>query len=215
MKNKNYYVVLDFETGCVDPRITEPIQIAAVAIDPRTLQIDEVNAFESLMKPKNMAAVTDGALKVNKKTREQLEAAPERGLVWSQFNNWIKQYCVDSSKFGRPIMVGYNNLGFDWVIYDRLCREFGNVDKDGHPNIFGNYMKQDLMFMMHTWFEDTNDIANYKLDTLREFFGMSKEGAHDAKTDVIQTGQIFARFLSFQRKLYKEHASKLKGAFAK
>lgn len=215
MKNKQTIVVLDFETGSSDPRTTEPIQIAAVAINPSTLEIYDKTAFESLMKPKNFESLQDEALKVNGKTREMLQAAPERSIVWKNFLTWIKQFNPSGKYWSAPIMAGHNIIGFDWIIYERLCHEFGNLDKDKQPNLFSTYMRLDTLPLLFTWFEATDDLPKYKLDVIRDHFGMNKDGAHDALVDVIQTAQILCRFLKFQRDLYKVHGQKFKGCFSK
>jgi exonuclease I len=59
------------------------------------------------------------------------------------------------------------------------------------------------------------NMISLKLDDLRDFLGMSKEGAHDAKVDVIQTGEIFTRFMKFQRGLFEVHGHKFKNSFSK
>lgn len=215
MKNKQTFIVLDFETGSRDARTTEPLQLAAIPINPRTLEVDEKNVFQSYMKPYNFKALDPEALKVNNITVEMLEQAPDRSLVWQQFVQWISQFNPSGKFWTTPIMIGHNILGFDWVIYDRLCREFKNLDKDGNPNLFSTYLRLDTLPYMFFWFENSDDIQNYKLDTLREFFGFSKEGAHNAVTDVKQTAQLIARFMKFQRKLYETHGKNLKGSFAK
>ncbi len=215
MKNKQPIVVLDYETGSSDPRTTEPIQLAACVINPHNLEIDYETSFCSLMKPRNFDALHPEALKVNGKTVEMLEAAPSRDIVWADFVKWVKQLNPKGSFWSAPIMAGYNIINFDWIIHERLCVEFGNLDKSGLQNLFSNLIKYDFMYTMWNWFEGTNDLEKYKLDVVRDYFGMSKDGAHDAMVDVEQTAQLISRFLKFQRGLYNVHKGKLKGSFSK
>ena len=46
-----------------------------------------------------------------------------------------------------------------------------------------------------------DELKNYTLDNLREYLGISKEGAHDALKDVKDTAQIMIRFLRLHRNL--------------
>ena len=52
------------------------------------------------------------------------------------------------------------------------------------------------------WFDNTTVVPNYKMDTLRDFFGLSKANAHDALTDVIQTSDIILHFLKLHRSIF-------------
>jgi exonuclease I len=53
------------------------------------------------------------------------------------------------------------------------------------------------------WFENSVEPESYSMDTLRKFFGMSEEGAHDALQDVKDTWLILSKFLKLQRNLTK------------
>jgi DNA polymerase III epsilon subunit-like protein len=75
MANRDY-ICFDFETGSRNPHKTQPTQLAAIALDGRTLQMK--GQFNSEIKPifddeKAIAAgfdpIQDEALKITKKTR--------------------------------------------------------------------------------------------------------------------------------------------------
>jgi DNA polymerase III epsilon subunit-like protein len=68
------------------------------------------------------------------------------------------------------------------------------------------------MNLVFYWFENNNDVKSLSLDNLRDYFGISKEGAHDALKDVKDCAQILIRFMKLHRKLGSK--IKFKGAFA-
>jgi DNA polymerase III epsilon subunit-like protein len=59
----------------------------------------------------------------------------------------------------------------------------------------------DVMNLIFYWFEHNNDLKSYTLDNIRDYMGLSKDGAHDALKDVKDTAQILIRFLKLHRNL--------------
>ena len=197
-------IVFDFETGSVDPSTTIPLSLSAIAYSARSLEPVPGAVFDSLMRPKDneWGLVQDGALKVNGLTREQLRDAPDREAVWAQFVSFVSRFSKGKGPTGAPIPAGQNIKGFDLVITDRLCREHGQVDKNGKPNLWNRRHQIDLLDIMFLWFENQKEPSNFKFDTLRDYFGMSKEGAHSSKVDVEQTGEMIMRFLRLHRRMF-------------
>ena len=91
-------------------------------------------------------------------------------------------------------------------IIDRLAYKYKNVGKDDSNNIFHPRDKIDLMHLMFLWFEDNDDIKSLSLDSMRDYFGMSKDNAHDALGDVHDCAEILIRFL----RLHRNQAKKIK-----
>ena len=58
----------------------------------------------------------------------------------------------------------------------------------------------DIMNLVFYWFENIN-LKSYTLDNIREYLGISKDGAHDALKDVKDCANILIRFLRLHRKL--------------
>lgn len=219
--NNNTYIFYDFESGSRNPLKTQPIQIAAVAIDGRTLKIDTNNVFESLMRPVSdeeakilgIDPIEDQALEVNKKTRSELETAPERTAVWRKFCDYVDSYNFKKDRWGAPISVGYNNLGFDNIIANRLNIEVGRFDKEtDKPTLFHPIWSLDLMHEIFKRTENLRDLRSYSFDSVREWLGLSKAGAHDAKTDVLQGAQVFVRFMQLSRRVAQK--TKFRGTMA-
>ena len=144
--------------------------------------------------------------------------APEQKDVWTSFTSWLGKYHTRQDRqgiFTAPIAAGYNILNFDMPIINRLCTKYGDIQADGAAKIFFPRDKIDLMNIAFWWFEGQGEPANYTMDTLRDYFGMSKENAHDALQDVKDEGYLLCRLLKTQRWLTTTllEQNKLKKAF--
>ena len=220
MANRDY-IVFDFETGSRNGRTTQPTQIAAIALDGRNLALK--GTFNSEIKPildddEAIAAgvdpIEDGALKVTNKTREALAKAPSLKSVWSKFTKFVDQYNWKGEPFFAPIHVGYNIIGFDMHIINRLCEEFGPWDKKSHQNkLFSKVYKVDLMDNIFMWTEGDPSFKSISMDSLREKMGLASENAHDALQDVKDTANIFIKMLKTHRAVYQN--IEFEKAFAK
>jgi DNA polymerase III epsilon subunit-like protein len=213
MANRDY-IVFDFETGSRNPNKTQPTQIAALALDGRNLSLK--GTFNSEIKPildddEAIAAgvdpIEDGALKVTGKTREALAKAPSLKSVWKKFCSFVDQYNWKKDPFFNPIPVGYNIIGFDLPIINRLCKEFGPWDSTREQQkIFSKVYKVDLMDNVFLWTEGDPSVKSISMDSLRERMGLSSENAHDALQDVKDTANIFIKLLKTHRAVYQNIA---------
>lgn len=214
-------VVFDLETGGLKAGYNEAIQVAGKAYDARTLEAyppEMGGEFNSLMRPLHFDRLEDAALKVNGKTREMLKAAPDQGVVWNQFVDWVKKFNRKGTAFGAPIAAGKNIRNFDLKFVEVLNKL--HCPKKEKTLLFSNRRQVDLEDYIFAWFENETEPANEKMDTLREFFGMSTVNSHDAMTDVIQTGELIMKILRLHRKLQRREGKdgkfiKFKGCFAK
>jgi hypothetical protein len=217
-------VVFDFETYGLDEVSSEAIQVAGKAYDPRTLEPVPVSAggeFCSMMRPLYPERLdTPGAkkaLEVNKKTVEECLAAPDQKLVWNEFVAWVNKWNVTRNKFGAPLACGKNIRNFD-LKFARVLNELHC--KGDKTLLFYEREQRDLEDLIGTWFEDDQELPDMKMDTLRTYFGLSSEGAHDALVDVRQTGVLIMGFIRAQRELRRRTLAdgspliKLKGAYA-
>ena len=220
MANRDY-IIFDFETGSRNPNKTQPTQIAAIALDGRNLAVN--GTFNSEIKPildddkaikAGLDPIEDGALRVTNKTREALAKAPALKSVWNKFTKFVDQYNWKGEPFFAPIPVGYNIIGFDMIIVNRLCKEFGRWDDTREQQkLFSKVHKVDLMDNMFMWTEGDPSVRSISMDTLRERMGLSKENAHDALQDVKDTANIFIKMLKTHRAVYQN--IELDKAFAK
>ncbi len=192
-------VVFDFETGNLETgEFATPIQIAGIAMDGRTLElipVDSGGEFCSMMKPVHFDKIQDGALKVNKKTREEIAAAPGEAEVWPMFCEWVKRHNPKGTKFTAPIPCGHNIVNFDIPIVESLCKRHKIKASPLSPINF-----LDTKHITFLWFENSSRLEKYNLDLLRDFLGMSHEGAHDALQDCRDCATIIAKYLRLMRR---------------
>jgi DNA polymerase III epsilon subunit-like protein len=210
MANRDF-IVFDFETGSRNPYKTQPTQIAALALDGRDLSVK--GSFNSEIRPllddeeaiaAGLDPIEDGALKVTGKTREKLAEAPLLKSVWTKFTKFVDQYNWKGEPFFNPIPVGYNIVGFDLIIINRLCKEFGPWDKTkDNAKLFSKVYKVDLMDNIFMWTEGDPSVKSISMDSLREKMGLSSENAHDALQDVKDTANIFIKLLKTHRAVYQ------------
>jgi DNA polymerase III epsilon subunit-like protein len=217
MINYNKICVFDFETDGSDPRGCSPVQIAAVIVDPIKLEIVPNSEFNIFFKPEVLEKndnyvyetdILDFHAKVRGSTKEQIlsewKEYPIQDQSWKLFTNYLMMHHTRSSKksqFSAPIAAGYNINRFDLPIIDRLSRKYGNVNKEDRSDIFYPRDVLDIMNLVFYWFENNNDVKNLSLDTLRDYLGISKLGAHDALKDVKDCAEILIRFLKLHRNL--------------
>ena len=129
MSNRDI-IVFDFETGGRDPNTCQVTQLAALAIDGRNFRLKgEFNSEvwaetdDKKAEKKGLGPIEDGALKVTGKTREQIAKAPKPKAVWKKFCAFVDKYNWKGTSFFAPIPAGYNILGYDMIIVDRLCKD--------------------------------------------------------------------------------------------
>ena len=210
MANRDY-IIFDFETGSRNPHKTQPTQIAAIALDGRTLNMK--GQFNSEIKPifddeeaisLGLDPIEDEALKITKKTREQLSKAPSLKSVWTKFTKFVDQYNWKGDAFFNPIPVGFNILGFDMHIINRLCKEFGPWDKEREQQkLFSKVYKFDIMDNIFAWTESDPSVRSISMDSLRERMGLSMDNAHDALQDVKDEANIFIKIMKTHRAVYQ------------
>lgn len=210
MANRDY-IIFDFETGSRNPHKTQPTQIAAIALDGRNLAVK--GQFNSEIQPifddekaisLGLDPIEDEALKITKKTREQLAEAPSVKSVWSKFTKFVSQYNWKGDAFFNPIPVGFNIIGFDLIIVDRLCREYGPYDDERkQQKLFSKVYKIDIMDNIFTWTESDPSVRSISMDSLRERMGLGSDGAHDALQDVKDEANIFIKLLKTHRAVYQ------------
>ncbi len=230
MNTKNI-CVYDYETDSPKPHECSPVQLGAMIIHPIKLEFLDKAEFNSDMRPPDID--DDDYFDKHKDTIEwhsriskcstddvikRWKDAPMQKDVWETFNSWLSRYHTKQDRqtiFTAPIECGYNIIKFDSIITNRICIKYGNIQKDGTPKIFYPRDKIDMIQVAFWWFENQNEPKSYTLDSLREYFGLCGDDAHDALQDVRDTGVITCRLLKAQRWLTTKllEQKKLKGAF--
>jgi hypothetical protein len=229
MPNFQKICVFDFETDGINPEKCSPVQIAAIIIDPLKLQVVPDSEFNISIKPEALidnpeydyadSDVLDFHAKVRGSSKEDIlkewKSYQKQDHGWKMFTSYLNMYHTRSERkscFSAPIAAGYNINRFDLKIIERLSTKYDNLNKEGKSSLFYPRDVVDLMNMVFYWFEGNNELKNYTLDNLRDYLGISKEGAHDALKDVKDTADILIRFLKLHRNL--SNKIKFKGSFA-
>ena len=211
---KNYVVFRDWETGSRNRYKCQPIQLAAVIVDLQRMEVVEDSLFNSTLLPEfddakceelGIDPIQDEALKVNGHTREGLANAPHPKLVWQQYGDYLKNYNIkgkDGGKWNAPCVAGYNQTGFDNEIDIRMCQKYGpKLDDFGGWTLYHPFLRFDVQEEVASWFAcvKINPQNSISMDAMREYLGYSKDGAHDAKVDVIQGADMGIRFWRLKR----------------
>jgi hypothetical protein len=225
MINKRWIMVFDLETDGTDPYSCNPVELAAVPVDPRTLEIKEAQSFRVTIKPDGIddeeyfTKARQDTIAWHAKTRgvesediiKEWKDGQTEKVAWKNFMSYCSKYEVDKRPgqwYTEPIPAGYNIIGFDLPILKRLSEKH----KTKMP--LSTVTKIDMMDILFTWFENLDEPNSMKLDTFRDFFGLKASAqAHEALSDTIDEAKLMVKFLKFHRK--QASVSKFKGAFSK
>jgi len=123
-------VVYDFETTSVNPYRCQPIQLGAVCIHGRKLEIHSQSGFKSFIKPitdlkecelLGLDPFNDEVAEKTGITMADLEDAPSLKSVWEQFQQYVAKYNYKQGKWGAPVKCGMNINSYDNIIIDRIA----------------------------------------------------------------------------------------------
>lgn len=225
--NYNKICVFDFETDGSNPSECSPVQIAAVMVDPINLEIIPNSEFNCNFKPEVMEKdpkyeyttdILDFHAKVKGCSKQDVYAEwskyPKQELSWKMFLDYLDKYHLKrktKTQFSAPIAAGYNIYRFDLPIVQRMSLKYKNINKEGNSNVFYPRDVVDVINLVYYWFGHTDELKSFTLDSLRDYLGISKDGAHDAIKDVKDTADILIRFLKLHRNLSEK--IQFKGSF--
>lgn len=225
--NYNKICVFDFETDGTDPQKCSPVQIAAIMVDPINLEIIPNSEFNCNFKPEVMEKdseyeyktdILDFHAKVKGCSKDDVYKEwsnyPKQEISWKMFLDYLDKYHLKrktKSQFSAPIAAGYNIYRFDLPIINRLSVKYKNTNKEETSNIFYPRDVVDMINLVYYWFGHTDELKSFTLDSLRDYLGINKDGAHDAIKDVKDTADILIRFLKLHRNLSEK--IQFKGSF--
>jgi len=208
--NRNRYVIVfDFETDSKDAQTTNPVELAAVPIDLRNLEIEKENAFDIVIRPDDIESpdyyeVHEDTINWHGRQRNKdpkdIVKMWKGGLkeidAWSEFLAYCKDYTKGTRYDAFPIAGGQNIRGFDIPIAQRLSVKYGTRYPFVKRDVF------DLMDLSTYWFLfSKKPPKNHKLETLCEYFDMSTKGSHEAITDVLNSAELLTRFIKLFKRL--------------
>tara|TARA_B100001778_G_C18537599_1_gene606683 strand:- start:294 stop:989 length:696 start_codon:yes stop_codon:yes gene_type:complete len=228
MANYHKICVFDFETDGTNPECCSPVQIAALMIDPKKLEVIPDSEFNISLKPDSLeqdskydysdSDVLDFHAKVRGCAASDIlddwKGFQKQEHGWKMFVSYLEMYHLRTQKkscFTAPLAAGYNINRFDLPIVERLSKKYNNVNKNKNSSLFYPRDVLDLMNMIFYWFENDDSLKSYSMDNLRDYLGISKEGAHDALKDVRDTAEVLIRFMRLHRSIAAK--VKFKGSF--
>jgi DNA polymerase III alpha subunit (gram-positive type) len=211
MINLNKICVYDFETDGVDTEVCNPVELAAVMIDPRKMEIIPSSEFHINIRPDDIVLPSyyedhrdtiDFHSKVLGISHDEVLAKWQQSIplekAWLSFYDYTSQYHTNparKTKFTAPIPAGHNIDGFDSEITERLNQRFKIT------NMFHCRDKIDTLTWSFFWFENQLEPKKLNFDAIREHVGFSKEGAHTALQDVKQIAQYIIKLFNLHRKV--------------
>jgi len=213
--NFNTIVVFDTETDGVDIEVCNMWEVAALAIDARTLEIIPNSELNLFMRP--VGEVNESGLKFHARLRkrkpedvlEEWMSYPHPDTVWPEFVQYLYKHHKQQtrrSRFSAPIPAGTNIRKFDIPLVNRYHTKFGSGEV-----LFHVRDEIDLLDRFFAWFENSGEVEKYNMDYMREYFGISSKNAHTGLQDVKDCANIIIRFQKLYRKFSKQ--VQFKGAF--
>lgn len=190
---KGRLIAFDVETGGFSSEKNPLCDIALVAFDPFTDSI--LDTYQGFIKPYMPSqAYTGGAMKVNGLSLPFLEQnGKDIAVVMKEVSDFIRNNEVKVPRRTiKPQLVGHNvefDLGFLEANMTRCGLDLYDII---HPIIHCT------MLQMQIGFPRAEMIANHKLGTCTEYFGIELEDAHSALPDTIATAKL-AMALMFNR----------------
>ncbi len=215
----NHFCVFDFETDEKHAELANPVEVACAMLDPFSLEFVKGSEFCSAIRPYGIDDVdylTKDRLDTIKwhcglkgctqaELLDEWRSNPTEEVVWKQFIGHVNIYNKSNSRYHAPIAAGMNINLFDLVIADRLNVRYKQAT-------FFNYESVDLRDLAFTWLRWDKNLRKRTLDSLREYFGIEQDEAHNAMPDVIDSGNLISKFLLLQKGLFPR--VKFKGSLA-
>ena len=202
-------MVFDFETDGPNPEICQPVQVAALVLDPRNLSIVPGSEFNSFMRPEGidnedyLNPTTIKTIEWHAKNRQCstddiLDAwreYPSQKIVWEQFYEYCMRYNPNRNLSTAPIPCGANIEAFDLVIVDRLNEKYNK------GTMFWRRDTIDIQHVAWLWLAWIDGPKNIKMDTLKDYFGLENEERHDALADVKEEAWFAQKFLGLHQNM--------------
>lgn len=169
---------IDTETTGLYPKTNGIIQVAFI-ID---FQGEIVAEKQFVMNPVGRR-IDDQALLINGKTREEISQFPDWQLVREEITDFLIPH-------GLMVRAGHN-VDFDYRMLNGMWSELSSDDYGVFPFVEkGHYVDTCLMSRNRNL-----PIANNRLTTVCQHFGIAADGAHDALNDIRMTRKLYYKMI--------------------
>lgn len=177
------FVVFDIETGGLSSEKNPILEIAACSFD---IELNDIDEYESgIINVPEGKEITEGALKANGITREQIAKGRDPKEVVDEFYKYLGSLKKGNSKV---VLVGQNIDKFDIPF---ICTFFNDYGKD-ISQVVNIDFTIDTMRWGHVKYPE---LTNYKLGTLCEENKVELVNAHRAMNDTLATKELAKVFI--------------------
>lgn len=179
------YLFLDTETTGLEPDKNAVIQLAAMVV---TKTGDSLGEYCSRVRPFDGAIVEGGALAVSRRKFSDLLDAPTEVEVCLKLRE-----LVGSREL---VFAGYNcqfDQKFIWKMFQRTSVFVKYVIPEAGP--------LDVLKDAKRLLKKPEQVENHKLTTVAKYFGVLRDGAHDALEDVRMTRDVWRHLERIKQEL--------------
>lgn len=187
---KSKFMVMDVETGGLDPMSNPITQFAATVLDYNTLQ--EIDRFETFVRPYNELKIERAALDKTMLTMTQINSGLPVEEFVSQMVAFWKKHRASTADIGRSIAVGHN-INFDACFLTYALALCGYQWEDFFQEVMVDTMYLGKMVWCLTGSEKLT------LGACCERAGISLVDAHGAMNDAEATADLFRFFVRRMR----------------
>lgn len=179
-------IFYDVETTGLRPNRHSIVQLAGIV----EVNDEAVEEFDLKMAPHPKAEIEPGALRVTKRTVEELRGFPDLEDSFSGFIEILNRYVDPYKKYGKAWLVGYNNRSFDDHFLAKTFDLCGN-------SFYGGYFfadSKDVIVLASEYLEDRRrTMPSFKLKRVAMELGIpfDPDGLHDALFDARITREIY------------------------
>lgn len=182
---------IDTETGGLSQN-SALIQLSGIV----QIGKNEAEVFNFYVKPFPSSEVTDEALAIQKRTREEIETFEDEEIVFQKFISILDKYVDKYDKNDKFILASYNT-SFDKEVLDRFFKRNGN-------NFFFSYVQGAVLDPLYliTPLQILNKLPvldNNKLKTWCDYFNIPLIN-HDSLQDVIATKKLTKELMLLMKK---------------
>lgn len=151
--------------------------------------------FNFSVKPFDTDEITEKALEITKKTREEIMGYDPPLTVYNKLTSLLGEHCDKYNKQDKFFFVGYNSR-FDYDFMRKFFEKCGD-------QYFGSYFFFPPIDVMNSAIQNMikrrHILPNFKLGTVADHLGIKVEGDfHDAMKDIEITRLIFDKFVDLK-----------------
>ena len=167
---------VDLEFSGLDPRINEILEVGAIVVNGKTLQIEK--EYEVKVKPKLIENADPVSLGINGYKKEE----------WTN-SKPIKTVLQDLNKLAPHGIIAGWNVTYDWMFLEMAYRN-NNIK----PAF--DYHKLDVLAIAYAYALKNPEISEVKLSALVEHFKIQRKEIHRAFADIKATYEVFLKLIA-------------------